>query len=184
MLDDGNGQGRALNGVGAGAQLIKQNQAVPVRLLQNGDNGLHVGGERGQALLNALLVADVRQHPLVHGHLAAIPHRDMQAALGHQSQQAQSFQGNRLAAGVGAGDDQGIKSAPQFDIDGHRRFFVQQRMAGLPQADQAVSPHLGPDSVHFVAQFAPGKDQVQLHQGVVVPLDVPPVGGGIGRQLR
>ena len=143
-----------------------------------------MGGEGGQALLDALLVTDVRQHPFVNGHFTAVPGGDVQAALGHQGQQTQCFQRNSLTAGVGAGDDQGIKSAPQFDVDGHRRFFVQQRMAGLPQADQAVSPHLGPDGVHFVAQFAPGKDQVQLHQGVVVPLDVPPVGGGIGGQLR
>ena len=108
----------------------------------------------------------------------------MQAALGHQGQQTQCFQRNSLTAGVGAGDDQGIKRTAQFNVNGYRRFFVQQGMPRLPQTDQAVPPHLGADRVHLIAQFAPGEDQIQLHQCVMVPLNVPPVGGGISGQLR
>ena len=143
-----------------------------------------MGGEGGQALLDALLVTDVGQHPFVNGHLAAVPGGDVQATLGHQGQQTQCFQRNSLTAGVGTSDDQGIKRAAQFNVDGYRRFFVQQGMPRLPQTDQAVPPHLGADRVHLIAQFAPGEDQIQLHQCVMVPLNVPPVGGGISGQLR
>ena len=108
----------------------------------------------------------------------------MQAALGHQGQQTQCFQRNGLATGVGAGDDQRIKRVAQFNINRYRRFFVQQGVPRLPQTDQAVPPHLGADRVHLIAQFATGEDQIQLHQRVMIPLNVPPVGGGIGGQLR
>ena len=184
MLDDSDGQGRALHRVRAGSQLVEQHQAVAVRLLQNLHDVHHVGGEGGEALLDALLVADVRQHPLIYGHGAAVRRRDVEAALGHQRQQPQGFEGHGLAAGVGAGDHQGVKGIPQLDVDGHRRLGVQQGVPGLPQVDGPVPADLRPDGVHLVAQLAPGEDQIQVHQGVIVPLDVLPVGGGLGGELR
>ena len=48
----------------------------------------------------------------------------------------------------------------------------------------AVPADLRPHGVHFIAQLAPGEDQVQVDQGVVVPLDVLPVGGSLGGELR
>ena len=143
-----------------------------------------MGREGRQALLDALLVADVRQHPLINGHGAPVRRRDVEAALGHQRQQAQGLEGHGLAAGVGTGDDQGVKGVPQLDVDGHRRLGVQQGVAGLAQMDGPVPADLRPHGVHLVAQLAPGEDQVQVDQGVVVPLDVLPVGGSLGGELR
>ena len=143
-----------------------------------------MGREGRQALLDALLVADVRQHPLIDGHGAPVRRRDVEAALGHQRQQAQGLEGHGLAAGVGTGDDQGVKGVPQLDVDGHRRLGVQQGVTGLAQMDGPVPADLRPHGVHLVAQLAPGEDQVQVDQGVVVPLDVLPVGGSLGGELR
>ena len=184
MLDDGDGQRRALHRVGAGAQLVEQDKAVAVRLLQNRHDIGHMRRESGQILLNALLVADVRQHPAVDRDGTAVRRRDVEAALGHQGQQAQGLEGDGLAAGVGAGDDQGVKGVSQLDVDGHRLLGVQQRVAGLAEVDGAVPPDLRPDGVHFIGELAPGKNQVQVDQGVVIPLDVLPVGRRFRGQLR
>ena len=83
-FDDRNCQCRALGRVGTGAQLVKQYQASIIALLGNLHNVLHMRGERGQGLLNALLVANVRKYRLKGGNAAVVRHRNMQAALRHQ----------------------------------------------------------------------------------------------------
>ena len=184
VLDDGDGQGRALHRVGTGAKLVEQDEAMAVRLPQNRHYISHMCRESGQILFNALLIADVRQHPLVDRNGTLVRRRDVETALGHQRQQAKGLEGDGLAAGIGASDDQCIKGVSQLDVNGHRLLRVQQRMAGLAEVDGAVPPDLRPDGVHFIGELAPGKDQVQVHQGVIVPLNVLPVGRHIGGQLR
>ena len=43
VVDDGRGQGRALHGVRAAAQLVQQDERLVVRLFQNADDVAHVG---------------------------------------------------------------------------------------------------------------------------------------------
>ena len=142
-----------------------------------------MGGEGGEALLNALLVADVRQHPVIDRHGAAVRHGDVEAALGHQRQQAQGLEAHGLAAGVGPGDHQSVEGPPQLNVNADRRLGVQQGVPGLAEVNHPVPANLRPHAVHLVAQLAPGKDQVQVDQGVVVPLDGLPVGRRLGGEL-
>ena len=88
LLDDGLRQGGALHRVGAGAQLVQEDEAAVARHLEDVDDVHHVGGEGGKGLLNALLVADVRQDMAEHRHPAALPRGNHQAAHGHEGQQA------------------------------------------------------------------------------------------------
>ena len=88
VVNDGRGQGCALHGVRAAAQLVQQDERLVVRLLQDTDNVAHVGGEGRKGLGNGLLIADVRQHPLADLDDAPVPGGDVQAALGHEGQQA------------------------------------------------------------------------------------------------
>ncbi len=81
-------------------------------MLQKGHDVRHVGGEGAEALLNALLVADVREHLGKDGQFGAVQGRDVKACLAHQGEKPHGFQGDRLSAGVGAGDDEQIKSSP------------------------------------------------------------------------
>ena len=182
VLYDGDGQSGTLDGVRTGPQLVKEDQAALVRLLQNLHDVHHVGGEGGEALLDALLVPDVRQHPVVDADGAAVVRRDVEAALGHEGQQPQGLQAHRLTAGVGAGDDQGVELPAQLDVDGHRLGAVQQGVPCVAEGDRPVPPDLRPAAVHFVAQLPPGEDQVQPHQQLVVLQDVLVVGGGLGGQ--
>ena len=76
-IDDGDGQGSTLGGVGTGTQLIEQYQAVGVGLLQDPHDVGHVGGEGTQVLLDALLIADVSIHFLEQSQLGALEGRDV-----------------------------------------------------------------------------------------------------------
>jgi hypothetical protein len=57
----------ALLGVGAGAQLVEQDQRAAVGIAQHAHDAQDVRREGGQALLQALLVADVGLHALEDG---------------------------------------------------------------------------------------------------------------------
>ena len=70
--------------------------------------------ERRQALLDALLVANIGEDLTEHWHARRLSGRDMQAGLSHQRQQAGGLQRNCLAAGVWAGDQQDAKIAAQI----------------------------------------------------------------------
>ena len=182
VLDDGDGQRRALHRVSARAQLVKEDQTPVVRLLQYLHRIGHVGREGGQALLDALLIAHIRQNAVEHLHGALVSGGDVQPALGHQTQKPDGFQRHRLAAGVGPGDDQRVEGRPQRHGDGHSLGRVQQRMPRPAQVDAALFPHLRPPRVHGVAQLRPGEDGIQLHQQVVVVQDVLPLGGALAGQ--
>ena len=182
-FDDGNGQGRALDGVRTGSQLVKQQQALVVHLPQDLHDVGHMGGEGGQALFDALLVAYVCQHPVEHPDGAAAVGGDVQAALGHQAQQADGFQGHGLAAGVGAGDHQGVELLAQLHGDGHGPGLVQQGVPGTAQCHAAPAADLRTAGVELIAQLCPGEDHVQVHQNVIVPEDVLHLGSAGGGQL-
>ena len=64
-LNDGNGQRRALGGVRARAELVKQDEAVFVADLEDLYNILCMRRERGKRLLDGLLVADVGENLLI-----------------------------------------------------------------------------------------------------------------------
>ena len=130
LLNDGDGQSRTLHRVCAGAQLVEQQQTVVVHFIQDLDDVGHMGREGRQALLDALLISYVRQHPTEHPHGAAAVGGDVQAALGHQAQQSDGFQGHGFAAGVGAGDDQGVELLTQLHGDRHRLGLIQQGVPG------------------------------------------------------
>ncbi|MPM18475.1 hypothetical protein SDC9_64886 [bioreactor metagenome] len=154
-LDNCHSQRRALHRVRSRAQFVEQYKGPPVRLLENLNNAGHVGGEGGQALLDALLVSHVRQHPLVYGNLAPRRRRNVQPALGHQCQKAQRFQADGLSAGVGAGDDQRVEAVADFNIDGHGLCPVQQRMAGLAKDHGPIPPQLRAHAVQLIGELAP-----------------------------
>ena len=88
FFEDGNGQRRALDGVGAGAQLVDQDEGAVIRLLEDGDELGHVGGEGREGLLDALFVADVDEDILKGRDGRARSGRDEQPAHGHEGQKA------------------------------------------------------------------------------------------------
>ena len=93
VTDDRDGERRALDRVGTGAQLVEQHKVALTAAVHDGDDGLHVGGEGGQALLDALLVADVRVNMLEQANLGLLTRRDVQTARRHEREQAERLEG-------------------------------------------------------------------------------------------
>ena len=171
---DGHRQGGALGGVGARAQLVQQHQGISPRLLQDGYDVGHVGGEGGQGLLDGLFVADVGEHLGEHRHLAARPGGNLQPGLGHQGEQAAGLQGDGLAPGIGAGDHQLAHRSAQPQVDGHHLVPVDEGVPGGDQMDAPLPVQLGGHRLHVPPQLGLGKDEIQLgQQEDVVPEPVP-----------
>ena len=129
-------------------------------------------GERGQALLDALLVTDIGVNMLKQADFRLLVRRDMQAAGSHERQQTEGFERNRLAAGVRAGDDEGVVIIADGDVDRHRLVLIEQRMARAKQlAAAAVLNKHRRTGVHVERQLGTRKDEVQRGQRIVVLLD-------------
>ena len=77
--ENGNCQSRALCGVCAGAQLIKEHQGIFIRFFNKMHHIGHVGGEGTEALLNALFIPDIRVNFLENAETGIIKGRYMKA---------------------------------------------------------------------------------------------------------
>ena len=172
IADDGNRQCRALDRVGTRTQFIEQHEVALPAAVHNRHDGLHARRERGQALLDALLVTDIGVNMLKQADFRLFIRRNMQAACRHERQQAERFERNRLAAGVRTGDDEGVVIVADGDVNRHRLVLIQQRMTRTEQlAAAAVLDQYGRTGVHIERQLGTRKDEVQRGQRIVVLLD-------------
>ena len=160
-------QCRALRRVGTGSKLVQQNQSSRTGQFQNPGNTLHVAGESGKTLLDALLVADVHKILFKAADLAALVGRNQKSVLRHGVQQASRFQGYRFAAGVGAGDHEGIVVIPQLNIDRNHLFLVDQRVAGTFDGKAVGIIYLRHKGVLLHGQACFGKQQIDLEHRLV-----------------
>ena len=76
LFDDGNSQCRTLRRVGTGTKLVQKHQRVGHGKLKDAGDLLHMTGEGGQALLDALLIADVHEEFVEDTDLTALIRRD------------------------------------------------------------------------------------------------------------
>ena len=84
IADDSDSQRRALNRVGTRTQFVEQHEVALPAAVHDGHDGLHVRGERGQALLDALLVTDIGVNMLKQADFRLFIRRNMQAACRHE----------------------------------------------------------------------------------------------------
>ncbi|OPZ77330.1 MAG: hypothetical protein BWY77_01722 [bacterium ADurb.Bin431] len=107
MIEQGQAQGGTLRRVGSRAQLVNQDERALIGLADDLVETADVGGKGAQAFLDVLFIADVGKNRGKDRQAAAFPCRYVHARLRHERKDAQGFQGDRFAAGVGAGYDQG-----------------------------------------------------------------------------
>ena len=138
MAEDGHGQRGSFGRVCSRAELIEKDQGAVICLLQDADDVRHVGRKCTQALLDALLIADIREDLRQRLTAGVVPGRNVQACLAHERQQADRLQGNSLAAGVGAGHDQHPVICSDHHIYGNNFLLIQKGVTGLFQADQSI----------------------------------------------
>ncbi len=102
---DGDGECGAFFGIGGGAEFVEQDERVRGRGARDEIDVGDVRGEGGKILLDRLVVADVGEDGVEDGEFGAVG-GDGKSGLRHQGEQADGFQGDGFAAGVGAGDDE------------------------------------------------------------------------------
>ena len=134
-------ESRALDGVGAGTQLVNQTERASIRELKNLDNIRHVSREGRQTLLDALFVADVDKHPAENAQLAVIRAGYEQSAHSHKREQPEGLEGNGLAARIRACDHKGIKGLAEGYVNGHYPVLRDKRMTRLTDTHLAAVVH-------------------------------------------
>jgi hypothetical protein len=94
-----------------------------------------MGRERGEILLNALLIPDICINLRKNTKLRTVKRRNVKPGLTHQGEQSHRLEGNRFTAGVGTCHNQKVKVLSKADVDGNHLFPVQQRVASFPDID-------------------------------------------------
>ena len=172
-LEQGQGQGAPLGGVGGRAQFVQKDEG---RLRQAGEHRqspLQVGRKGAEALGQVLGVADVGEDRGKGAELAALVHGNRDAALDHEGQEAQGLQGHGFAAGVGPGDDEKAVLRGELQINGDDvrggavlpALLHQEGVAGLAEVHAALTPPDGFPGPELLGKFDLGLDGVQLAQG-------------------
>ena len=183
-LDDGGAQRSTLRRVGSRPDLIQQNERRQRQSLLHLDDVGDVARERGQAVRDGLVVADVGEHRLEDAQPRAGARRDVEPGLGHQDQQSRGLQGHGLAAGVGTRYDEGPGRGGDLDVDRHRaidsRFLRraiyvlagpgpdrgnEQRVPSGRQLDAGVGCERRFDAVDEAREARASLDDVELGSG-------------------
>ena len=161
-IQNGDGKCRSFCGIRAAPELVEQTQTVLVCTLQDIHNRGHMRGERGQALLDALLVTDVRIHLAEQGQFTVLSGRNVESCHSHQLKETDCFQCDRFAAGVRAGDNDHVVILSDGQIDGNNLLRINEGMASLVNPDDVVLVKIGTDSVFIQSKTRLGKNKVQL----------------------
>ena len=120
LLEHRLGERRAVVGIGAGAELVEQDdQRAVVHALEHVAELLDERGEGREVLRHALVVADDGEAPARRRAGARRLGGHVQTRLRHQREQGQGLERHRLAARVGPGDDEQRPRAVELDVDGH-----------------------------------------------------------------
>ena len=162
MLDDGYGKRRALRGVGAGAELVKQQKRIVAALIQYMHYVRHVCREGRQVLLDRLLVSDIGEHMSVYGHSAAVVGRYMQTALRHDVEKANGLERDGLAAGIGSGYDESVKILAELEAYGHGLVTREQWVPRAAQHD-ALFPELRLHAAELIRQLCACENTIERY---------------------
>ena len=133
-------------GLGTATELVDQEDRALVAVLDEKFHVHQVGTVGTQVVLDALLVADIDEHPAEQARARAFVQGDQESALQHVLQEPDRFEADRLTAGVGAGDQQDPSLFRQLDIqrdDAFALFFqgdLGDPMSRLRISDCAVTP--------------------------------------------
>ena len=125
-----------------------------------------------QVVVHRLLVADVDVDAAEDGQLGDLRGRDEVSALEHVLHDAGGLQADRLAAGVGARDDQNVLFAVKLHVEGHHlaplgaQRLLQKRMAGIPQHEAVVGRDNRPSAAVLRGPARLGPHHVDIREVV------------------
>ena len=166
LLEHGLGYGSAYLGLGAGAELVDEQQRGAVGVAHHLLHVRQVARVRAEVVLYALLVAYVDEYVAEHARMRAFAHRYGQAALQHVLHEAHRLEAYRLAAGVGTGYDEYAPCLRQRYVERHHALALlaerefQQRVGGLYPVNVGIRLNVGLDSVDKPCERGLGVDKV------------------------
>ena len=140
--NDGLRESRAFRGVGSRCELVDQDEGAAGRRPEDLDEVADVRGEGGEAHLDRLLVADVREQP-VEDRERRGDGRWAQPALVQHRCQAERLQRHRLAARVRPADHDGPQR-PEVEIDRNGGGGIEQRVPGGQKSNLVGDLHRRP----------------------------------------
>ena len=182
VVEERLGQRGALGGVGAGAQLVEQDERVRTGGLRDPDDRAEVPGERRERLRHGLLVADVGEDVPEDGQPAARVGRHVEPRLVHEREKAERAKGDRLPARVRPGHEERLEIRPQLHVDRNDR-PREAGMAGAPQGDLRPRADLGPGCVELLRQARLRAPEVEAGQRPEQLAERPGLAGHERRQL-
>ena len=137
--EDRLGERRALRRVGARADLVEENQSSVLKLSKGLRDIPDMPAEGGERLFKALFVADVGPDAGEGGEPNVEGGRE-EPALDHEDDQSDRLDRDRLAAGVGTGDEH--RRAPaHLDVERHRDVRIEERVLAALDADERAARH-------------------------------------------
>ena len=136
VIDDGDAERAAFNGIGARSHLVEQHERRRRQLaIHRGDVG-NVRRESAQARFDRLLVADVGEQRPEYRQARSVRGGNAQPGLRHHRQQAGRLQRHGLSAGVRPGDEENRRRRDH--LDRHRHWILEQRMPRRLQLERPV----------------------------------------------
>ena len=159
MFRHGPGQGQAVKGGGAPADLVQDHQAPGGGLVEDAGGFVHLHQK------SALAPADVIHRPHPGEDAVGEPDhrlggRDETAQVGQERDQRHLAQDGGLAAHVGPGDDEHLGVGVQGDIVGHEAAGGQDpfddRVPALLDQERGLGHHPGPVILMQGGQFGQG----------------------------
>ena len=165
------GQSRALARIGTHSDLVEGDECMPVGVAHDLGQVRHVRRERGQALADVLIVADVGADRIEDVDAGALHGGYLKAGASEQDRQGNGFEGYRLSPGVGTRYHQHVKALAQADVVGHRLVPGDDRVSQLGQPKHARIPELRFHRIHLFGELGArvgqvdGRENFQARQG-------------------
>ena len=167
-FEDGNSKRRALDRVRACTHFIEKHERAALDGSKHLHDMHHVRGEGGKRLLNALLIADIREDIIENAHERAISGRNVKTRLGHDREKTDGFERNGLTARIGTRDDQRIKLFAKRNRDRYDAVCGNERMARFQKEKLLCRRNFGRDGVHLKGKLTLAENEGKQCQIAIV----------------
>ena len=171
MLDDGPGDGEAVEGGGAAADFVEEDQAGRRGVMEDGGDLAHFDEEGGAAAGKIIAGADAGEDAVGDGK-ACLARGNEGTHLGHQDDQGGLAEVGGFAAHVGAGDEEKLLAAGlEAEIVGNEALallfeqFLDDGMAAGDDEEFAGGIEFGAGVVAVGGQLGEGSEDVELGNG-------------------
>ena len=153
---------RTLGRVGADPDFVETDQRIRARSAENVGEIGHGCGERGQALLDVLMVADVGEYAIDEIDPGARVCRDVQACSHHQGGERDGFEGHGFSARVGPRKNQDREISAEPEIIGDALVWRNQRMPDAVQFEDALSADFGFDTFDLPRELSARDGEIEM----------------------